>query len=55
MESMDRINDDRTEEELHAALAEVDAADAPEIAEELASKLSDRLDEATDDPKGANS
>ena len=55
MEGMERANDDRSDEELHAALAEVDAADAPEIAEELASRLSDRLDGATDDPKGADS
>lgn len=55
MDGMDRTNDDRSDDELHSALAEIDAADAPEIAEELATRLSDRLDAATDDPKGADS
>jgi len=55
MDSMDRNNDERTDEELHTALAEVDAADAPEVAEELTSRLSERLDGATDEPKGADS
>lgn len=55
MAGMDRTNDERTDEELQTALGEVDAADAPEIAEELATRLSDRLDATTDEPKGADS
>lgn len=41
-----------TEEELQSALEQADAAEAPDVAEQLANILSDRLDEATDDPKG---